>query len=183
MPIARVGEVRHQPGQEVGGRDEVGVEDGDELAARRLQPGLERARLVPGAIGAVEVLDVDALRGEAPDRQLGDAARLVGRVVQHLDFEQLARVVDAAHRLDQAIGDVHLVVERQLDRDDRQSDRAAAAAVGLLVPVPHVEVHEVVPVPAVNCEDDQDEEICGEREGFSGRHVRAGAIIYITVGS
>ena len=29
-----IGEVRHQPGQEIDGRDEVGVEDRDELAAR-----------------------------------------------------------------------------------------------------------------------------------------------------
>ena len=49
-------------------------------------------------------------------------ARLVGRVVEHLDFEQLARIVDLADRVDQPVRDVHLVVERQLDRD--------AAAVG-----------------------------------------------------
>ena len=46
MPTRGVGEMRHQAGQEVRGRDEVGVEDRDELAARDLQPGLERARLV-----------------------------------------------------------------------------------------------------------------------------------------
>ena len=79
---ARIGEMRHQAGQEVRRRDEVRVEDGDELAARRLQPGFERAGLVPAAIRAVVVLDVDALRGKAPDRQLGDALRLVGRVVR-----------------------------------------------------------------------------------------------------
>ena len=59
-------------------------------------------------------------------------ARLVGRVVEHLDLEQLARVVDAADRVDQPIGDVHLVVERQLDRDDRQRDRARGRGFGSL---------------------------------------------------
>src|SRR2546430_1188349 len=34
----------------------------------------------------------------------------------------------------------------------------------------HVEVHQVVPRPAVNREDDEDEEIRGERQGFGGRH-------------
>ena len=48
--------------QEVGGRDEVGVEDGDELALGDLHARLERARLVAGAIGAMEIGDVDALR-------------------------------------------------------------------------------------------------------------------------
>ena len=55
-------------------------------------------------------------------------ARLVGRVVEHLDLEQLARVVDAADRVDQPVGDVHLVVERQLDRDDRQRSSGAGRA-------------------------------------------------------
>ena len=40
-----------------------------------------------------------------------------------------------------------------------------------LVPVLHVEIDQVVPVPAVNREDNQDEKICGERQGFSRRHV------------
>ena len=63
-----------------------------------LQPGFERARLVTGAVVAVEILDVDALRRVAPHRQLRDFPGLVGGVVQHLDFEQLARVVEAADR-------------------------------------------------------------------------------------
>ena len=54
MPTFAIGEVRHQPRQEVGGRDEVGVEDRDELAARDLQARFERAGLVAGAIGAVD---------------------------------------------------------------------------------------------------------------------------------
>ena len=84
------------------------------------RPGLERARLVARAIGAVVILDVHALRGKAPDRQLGDALRLVGRIVQHLDLQTIPRVFDSTHRLDEAIGDVHLVVQRELDRDDRR---------------------------------------------------------------
>ena len=152
-----------------GGRDEVGVEDADELAARDLEPRFERAGLVAGAIRAVDVLDVDALRGVAAHRQVGDAARFVGRVVQHLDLEQLARVVDRADRVDQTLGDVHLVVERELDGDDRQRIERRTEA-RLFVPVAHVEVHEVIPVPSVDGEHDHDEEICGEREGFSWRH-------------
>src|SRR4029079_18141333 len=67
-----VAEVRHQPGEEIAGRDEVGVEDGNELATRHLQAGLERARLVADAIEAVVVLDVDALRGEAANGEFSD---------------------------------------------------------------------------------------------------------------
>ena len=85
-----------------------------------LETGLERARLVAVPIGAVEILDVDAFRREPPHRQLGDAPGFVGRVVEHLDLEQLARIVEPAHRLDEPVGDVHLVVERKLNRDDRR---------------------------------------------------------------
>ena len=88
----------------------------DVAAARHLQPGFERAGLVPGAIGAMEVLDVDALRRMPADRQFRDLAGFVGRVVQHLNFEQLARVIEAADGLDEPVGDVHLVVDRELDR-------------------------------------------------------------------
>ena len=160
--------MRHQTQQEVAGRQEIGVEDRDELPARDLEAGLERARLEPGPVAAVDVLDVDALRRQPLDRQLGDAARLVGRVVQHLDFEPVARVLDGAHRVDQPIGDVHLVVERQLDRHDRERFERRAGF-RLVVPVPHVQVHEVVPVPAVDGENDQDEEVRGERERFQRR--------------
>jgi hypothetical protein len=161
--------VRDQPGEEIGRRDEVGVEDADKLAARHLEPRLERARLVAGAVLPVEVLDVDPLRGVTAHRQLGDAARFVGRVVQHLDLVQVARVVDRADRVDQTLGDVHLVVERKLDRDDRQRIERRTEF-RLLVPVAHVEIHEVIPVPPIDGEHDHDEKICGEREGFSWRH-------------
>ena len=152
----------------------VGMKSASKMAMNSpratFRPASSAPALYPVRFGAVEVLDVDALRGEAAHRQLGDAARLVGRVVEHLDLEQLARIVDAADRLDQAVGDVHFVVERQLDRDDRQRVERRAGR-RLLVPVPHVEVHEVIAMPAVNGEDDQDEEVGGEGERFSGRHV------------
>ena len=161
--------MRHQPRQEIGRRDEIGVEKRDELAARDLETGLERARLVTRPVGAVEVLDVDALGREPPDRSFGDAPCLVSRVVEHLNLEKLRRILDSAHRLDQPVGDVHLVVQRQLNGDDRQR-REGRARLRLLIAVPHVEIHEVIAMPAVNCEDNQDEEVSDERKSFSKSH-------------
>ena len=43
--------------QEIGGRDEIGVEDGDELAGGGLETLLQRARLVAVAVRTVVVLD------------------------------------------------------------------------------------------------------------------------------
>ena len=65
------------------------------------------------------------LRRVAPHGLLGHAPRLVGRVVQDLDLEQLARIIDLADGVDQPIRDVHLVVDRELDRDRRAASPAA----------------------------------------------------------
>jgi hypothetical protein len=97
---ARVVEMRHQTQEKVRRRDEVGIEDRDEFPPGDLQAGLQRARLEAGAVRAVVVLDVDALGGQPADGRLGDAASLVSGVVEHLDFEPLARIVDAARRVD-----------------------------------------------------------------------------------
>jgi hypothetical protein len=37
--------------------------------------------------------------------------------------------------------------------------------------VPHVQIHEVIPVPSINREDNQDEEVRGERKSLSKRHL------------
>src|SRR5947209_3448993 len=116
----RIGKVRHQPHQKVGRGYEVGIEDGDKLSARDRQPLFERARLVSDAVGAVDVLNVVTLRREPSNSELRDLARLVRRIVQHLNLEQTGRVLDRAYGLDQTLRDIHLVVERQLNRDDRR---------------------------------------------------------------
>ena len=46
--------------------------------------------------------------------------RLVGRIVEDLDLQQIARIVDLADGIDQPIRDVHLVEDRELDRHARQ---------------------------------------------------------------
>ena len=126
-------------------------------------PASSAPALKPRAIDAVEVVDVEAARGVAAHRQLGDLGRLVGRVVEHLDLEQLARVVDLADRVDQPVRDVHLVVDRQLDGDARQhvERRQRRRHVVLVL---HVKIHKVVPVPAVDGQDAQDEEVEDEDE-------------------
>ena len=165
-----VGEVIDGARQEVGLRNEVGVEDRDELAARDLQALVERAGLVAGAIRAVDVLDVDALHRMATHGELRDLLRLVRRIVQHLDLEQLARIFDLADSIDQPIDDIHFVVERQLDGDDRKRVERRLRH-RLLALVLHVDVHQVVPVPSIDSEDEENEEISGEYECFDCGHL------------
>ena len=166
-----IGEVMNGAGQEVGLRNEVGIEDRDVGAARDLQSLVQRAGLEAGAILAMDVLDVDALQRMPPHGELGDLPGLVGRVVQHLDLEPLARVLDLTDRVDQPIDHVHFVVERQLDGDHGQLVERGLR-LRLLVFVFHVDVHQVVPVPSVNGEDEEDEEVRGEDQCFDGSHLR-----------
>ena len=104
-----------------------------------------------------------------PDSQLRDFAGFVGRVVQDLNFEQLPRIVEAANGLNQPVGDVHLVVNRKLNRDHRQRvERLRFGWLGFLMP--HVKIHEVGPMPAVHGQNAQDEEIADEDDCVRGSH-------------
>ena len=107
-----IGEVRHGAPQEVGRGQEVGVEDGDELAAGLPQALGQRTRLVAGPVSATEVADGQAPSGVALHRGAGDLDGVVGRIVEHLDFQPLVRVVNLSHRVDQALDHVLLVVDR-----------------------------------------------------------------------
>ena len=88
----RVGEVRDQALEEVGGRNEVGVEHGDQLAARAREPVGERAGLEAVAAVAMVERDVDAAAARRLHRARRDRGRLVGGIVEHLDLEPPRRV-------------------------------------------------------------------------------------------
>ena len=105
-----------------------------------------------------------------PHGQLGNLRGLVRRVVQHLNLEQLARVVDLAHGIDQPVGDVHLVEDGKLDRHPRQHLRRRQRGRHVAL-VFHVKIHKVIPVPAVDGEDAQNEEVQDEYERLSKRHI------------
>ena len=79
----------------------------------------ERAGFVAFAIGAMDVGDGHALRGEALHAVAGDFLRLVGGVVEHLNVEQLARIIETGDGFDQALDDVALVVNGKLNGDAR----------------------------------------------------------------
>jgi hypothetical protein len=156
--------------QEVDRRREVGVEDRDVLALGDLHPRFERPCLVAGPVRAMQVRDVQAARGVAPDRLLGNPLRLVRGIVEDLDFEQVARIVELAYRVDEPVGDVHLVVDRKLDRHRRQGGELSRG-LRYAILVLHVQVHQVIAVPPVDSENDENEKVCRENEGLGGRHI------------
>ncbi len=144
---ARVPEVRQRAAQEIRRRLKVRVENRDVLPGRRLEPRRKRARLEPGAVEAVPQGYVDARGGEPAHRAFCDLGGLVRRVVQHLNLQERARIVQATDRLQQRLDHIHLVVDGELDRHARMHNQGSNARGG--GPVLPVEARQMVAVPAV----------------------------------
>ena len=128
---AGLGEVVDDAEEPVGWGDEVGVEDGDELALGGFEAFFEGAGFVAVAVGAVEI--VDGLGGEAfgaggvaGDDGGGDVFGFVGGVVEDLDFEAVAGVVETADGVEEAVDDELLVEDGELDGDEGQVRGAEA---------------------------------------------------------
>ena len=107
------------PAQEVGRGAEVGVEDGHELAGGRGQPGRQGAGLEAGAVGAVEQTDGTAARAMVGHAGPDDGGGVVGGIVQHLEGQALAGVVERGGGVDELFSDVALIEERELHQDGR----------------------------------------------------------------
>src|SRR5581483_3488979 len=105
----RICEVVNGAEEEIGGRDEIGVEDGDEFSGRRLQPFLQGAGLETFAVGPMDVFDGVADIAVTLAERRSEFARLVRGIVQHLDLQQLARIFDFDDFIDQSFEYVPLV--------------------------------------------------------------------------
>ena len=116
----RLGEVVDHLHQPVGLRDKVGVEHGHELALGHLKAGIQRSGLVAVTIGAVNVSDGVAQSRIARHNGGGHLLSFVGRVVQHLNIQFLARILHGADRLNQPVDDELLVEDGQLHGHARQ---------------------------------------------------------------
>ena len=93
----------------------------DWLIPGRFEPGGERPTLEPVARGAVPVLDRVTQRGHALAAVAGDRGGPVGRIVEYLNLDALARVVDLRYRFHEPLNHIHLIKERQLDGNVRQN--------------------------------------------------------------
>src|SRR5436190_10957899 len=93
----RVGEKMDGPLEQVWLRNEISVQNTNEFALRRSQTRFERARLETSPVRSVDQLDVEPATLQFRDAGGRQLPGIVGRVVQHLDLEQLFRVIDLAH--------------------------------------------------------------------------------------
>ncbi len=112
-----IGEIRHGAPQKIRWRNKIGVEDGDEFSQRGLQSLLQRTRLESFAVVAMNVTDRQPQALIALDAVARHFLRLVGGIVEHLNIQQLARIIERGNRFHQTLDHVTLVVNRKLHGD------------------------------------------------------------------
>ena len=140
--------------QKIGLRNEVGIENTNEITLSGRKPGLQSAGFEPSAIDAVDQLHVEPPALQILHAGGGQFPRVVGGIVEDLDLQQVARIIDLADRLEQALDNVDLVEDRQLHRHFRQLLEMACRHHGSL-PVFQEKVNNHIPVNPVCGEADQ----------------------------
>ncbi len=122
----RVGERWKKPSQQIGLRDEVRVQDEEEFPPRQAKPVGESSRLVADSGAPPDVLNPSPTASPMNGSCRRHGARLIGRVVQDLDFEAVERIVEATGRIDEPVDHVGLVVHGKLHRHGGETAGPAA---------------------------------------------------------
>jgi hypothetical protein len=98
--------------QEVARWYEIRIEDGNEFSGRALHSFLKRARLKPVTVGPVMILDRQSRGPALRYQKFSERVGVIGGIVEHLDLQQLARILDFDRFLDQAFDDKSFIVDR-----------------------------------------------------------------------
>src|SRR6266404_9600022 len=98
-------------------------------------------------------------RGVAFDQGARDFDVFVGRVIQELNVEFLARVVQLADCVEQTVNNVLLIKNGQLHGDARQIVEISCRIRGLVFLVLVVKIDEPIAMRSVRCQDDQYDEV------------------------
>ncbi len=98
---------------------EIRVEDGQKLGPGLRQTGSQCAGLEAAALDAMQHPHIHPTRSVIGRASLGQGCGVVGRIVQHLDFQPIARIIQGGRRIHQALDHMALVENRQLDRHRR----------------------------------------------------------------
>ena len=160
-------EIRNGAAKEIGPRDEVGVKNGNEFALGGVKTIFERAGFVTFAIGAMDVNNGKTARSVAFDAGTGDVARFVGGIIEDLDAQQFARIVEQRDGVDEALDDVAFVEDGELYSnlwpvgDSRRWSRN-------IFTVSVVFVEQDVAVQAIRCEDEEHDKVGNHHRKIEG---------------
>src|SRR6266446_3947068 len=139
-------------------RNKIGVENTDKLAFRGVESNSERTRFETSAIDAMNELDVEAATAQFVRARGGDLARIVGRIIQHLNLEKFSRIIQFADRAQQTLDHVNFVKDRQLHRHLRQLLKAAGRD-RLALSVFEKEINDEIAMDAVGGQTDEHTQI------------------------
>ncbi len=161
----RLGKVVNHLHEPVGRWNKIGVEDGDKLAVSYFETRIERPGLIAVPVGAMDVDNGMAERCVAGHNARGHFGRLIGRIVEHLDFKLFTRVLDGAHRIHQPVNDKLLVEDGQLDGHVGQFVKVPGRIGVVVLAEFKVVVAQRVAMNAVEREQDHDREIRQQHGG------------------
>ena len=149
-------------------RHKVRIEDRDKLSTRDVQPLIQRARLIPMPVAAMQIHNRLRLHPGKPARiPLDDLpchpGRLIGRIIQHLNLKPVARIIQLANRIDQPVDHELLVEDRQLDRHKRQlsfsKPHRRLIPLRRVLLVLEVQPHQLIPMDPIERQDDHHDEV------------------------
>jgi hypothetical protein len=92
-------------------------------------------------------------------QRLGKWGGVVGGIVQHLDLEQLAGILDAGDLVDEPLDDVPFVEDGQLNGDRRQLRETPGRLAGGLLAVLEISANDLVAMHAVDRKHGQNGEV------------------------
>ncbi len=159
----------HQPVRR--GR-KVRVEDGDELALGAFQARLQRARLEAAAVAAVMVADLVTQGRITLHYAACNFHGFVRRVVEHLNVQLFARVIQFADRLHQAVDHELLIENGQLDGNAREFLKMGFRLADRILAVAVIHPDELVSVEAIAGQNDEDNKVRHQQQ-----HVEAVGLI------
>jgi hypothetical protein len=107
-------------------RNEVGVENENEITVGSFHPIFESASFKAGTVSAVNAFCVKAPFAKAGCSGAGNFNSLVSRVIKNLDFHLFLRVVEGRNGLEKAVNNVHFIENRKLNRDERHGFELAS---------------------------------------------------------
>ena len=154
-----IGKVMDGAHQKIIGRSEVGVENRNEFALRRLQALGKRARFVAFTIRPVMVGDGIAQGRIAFDQSASHVDSFVSGIVEHLDVELILGIFELADRFQQAIDHVLFVEDGQLHRDPRQVFKIGGRVGRAVFPMLVIEIHQDIAMRSVTSQQNQHNEI------------------------
>ena len=106
----------------------------------------------------MDEFSIKAIGLKFEDLSLGNRGCFVGRVVQKLNLKFLLGVIQLCHRSEQALHDVHLVEDRELNRDERELRKFS---LNLRAPprMSQIEVNNTQPMAAITREPEESQNV------------------------